>query len=452
MRRVLVLLPLLALACGEAAVDGTPPRVPLTTLTPPPGPFNDAVTVTLSTDVPATITFTTDGTDPTRGSTTARTAQAPFTVTFDRTSTLTYFASANGVNEIVHAVQYFRAGGAKGAASGVVVVDSIALGRKLGLEVDGEIVPLATRTEAGEIPFEVKGLATGSHRIRAIADRNGDGEFVAFLDDASAPYDFVLVVEDPFRSSVENIRLMLGASPDGLCTLTGKINVPRPATGQLVRMSALGGGAFGGIIGGGGGGGADPASLLGQLQNGYQVFPTEGTNDYPYAITGLEPGPYIGVPLLTSFGVGGISLNLIANPLQPVECPAGRTVVQDHAFGPVGVSGTITYTPPEAVTSPVTYGIVAARNASLFDGIQVVLMPVIFVGLGQQENAVLTGSYAGQGLRANAAFHMKVFVPKDGSQPIADALRWAIDPTQPGQLSPPLRTTSADVVQDFAAP
>ncbi len=48
------LLPLLVLAaCGNDGIFGT--GAPVTTLSPAPGPFNDKVTVTLTTNKPATV-------------------------------------------------------------------------------------------------------------------------------------------------------------------------------------------------------------------------------------------------------------------------------------------------------------------------------------------------------------------------------------------------------------
>jgi hypothetical protein len=57
------LLPLLILAaCGNDGIFGA--GAPVTTLSPAPGPFNDKVTVTFATNMPATVYVTTDGSDP----------------------------------------------------------------------------------------------------------------------------------------------------------------------------------------------------------------------------------------------------------------------------------------------------------------------------------------------------------------------------------------------------
>lgn len=438
---LLLVAALAASACAEGPLVATP--APVTTLAPPPGAFNGSVTVTLTTDRPAKLRYTLDGTDPAVA--TATEADAPVTLTFEESTTIRFFATDGLVSELARDAYYLRAGGPKGTASGVVVVDTVAIGMDLALVSDGDTIELAApATRRQEIPFTISNLETGSHRLRAMADRDADGNFIPVLDLQSDAYTFEIDLDDPLRASVEGIRLHLGASLEGLCTIEGDIDVPGAAFGQSVSISALGGGAFGGLLGGGGGG--DPTALLAQLQNGYQVFAREGTTEYPYAITDLEPGPYVPVPLLTSLGQGGLGLNFLANPLNPINCGAGTVHTKNFAFGEAGVSGTVTLDPTTPAEGFV-YGIVAARQVSLTDGLQIVLMPVLF--LGANEDGTLDGTYAGQGLRSGT-FGMRVFTSLDAdNNPLVAALTWAINPFASEPAHAQLRVTNADVVQDL---
>lgn len=412
---------------------------PVTTLDPPPGIFNDVLTVTMTTDRPANIVYTLDGSDPTESKKKIE-AASPVTLELTATTKLTFYADAKGDTELVRSVDYIRAGGPKGTASGVIVVDTIALNRGLALFSDNVQKTLPAVTEKTEVPFTVTGLTSGQHRLRAMADRDEDGNFLPILDLSSETYNFQLDLNDPFKSSVENVRLYLGASADGLCTLRGNITVPNAGLGESVSISALGGDALSG--------GTDPAALLAMLQNGYQVFARDGTNVYPYAITDLEPGTYIPVPLRTTFGSGGLGLNLIANILSPVQCRAGQVKTSDFAFGVAGLSGSVTLTPVEPA-SGIVWGIVAAKQTTLLNGIQVVLMPVLFSAAN--EDGAHTTQYAGVGLR-KGGFTVRVFTSLDEDNPLTGALSWAINPLSAVPAHASINVGSSDVVQDFILP
>src|SRR5579871_1471430 len=164
MRSTLVLAALLGVGLGCGSHVGGADELPLpahTTLSPPPGPFNDQLPVTLTADAPATIFVTTDGTDP-NASATRLSGASPFTVTLTQTTHLTYFSrTPNGANEPISSADYVRAGGKKGSISGVVVVGDVAVNQALALFADGQLTPLGMLAAPGTVPFEVDGLANG---------------------------------------------------------------------------------------------------------------------------------------------------------------------------------------------------------------------------------------------------------------------------------------------------
>lgn len=412
---------------------------PVTTLDPPPGVFNGTLTVTMSTDRPAKVVYTTDGSDPLKSPTRIE-KDAPVEVELTATTTLTFYADDDGDQEDVRTAEYLRAGGEPGTASGVIVVDTIAIGHAVALVADSQQTVFPAVSKKTEIPFVVTGLGTGQHRLRAMSDRDDDGSFLPVLDLSSDTYNFQIDLDDPFRASVENVRLYLGASLDGLCTIEGEINVPNAGFGESVSIAALGGGSFSGDM--------DPTALLSQLQNGYQVFARDGTDVYPYAITDLEPGSYIPVPLRTTFGAGGIGLNLLANPLSPVQCRAGQVKTVDFGFGVANISGTVTLTTPEE-TSGMVWGIVAAKQMTLLGGMQAVLMPVLFSG--ENEAGARTTSYAGSGLR-RGSFSMRVFTSVDEENPLTGALSWVVNPLSNTPPHTSITVGLNDLTQDFVFP
>ena len=96
------------------------------------------------------------------------------------------------------------------------------------------------------------------------------------------------------------------------------------------------------------------------------------------------------------------------------------------------------------------YGVVAARNSSLTEGIQAVLMPAVFAQDGM--TGTYDGNYAGQALRANVTFSIRTFISTTSMNPLTDSLAWAINPfaAQPPMVMLPVGT--ANVVQDITVP
>lgn len=438
---------LVLLACGGPAPLVVEPSAtlppPTTKVTPPPGPFNGQVTLTFETDRPATVYVSLDGSDP-RGTSVGRVSgPSPFTLTLQKTSTLKYFASVNAKDEELQTGQWIRAGGPVGTITGVVVVGDFAAGKKVGVSNNGAITELGTPPAPVELPFHFEGLKTGTYRLSALSDRNGDGVLLPFIDFQSPVVTVQLDLADPYKASAENVRLYLGASATGLGTIQGVITLPKPPTLQNLQISALSGGSL--TVG------TDPTALLQQLQAGYRIFTTPMQTEYPYVITDLTPGRYIPVPSLFGFGGGGLALNLLANPLAPVNVVADQTETADFAFGPVAISGALQVHPTTAPMG-LAYGIVAARSAA-FSGMQVVLMPVIFTV--DPATGDLKGNYAGEALKANSSFAVRVFTSATsaaGGNPLTDALAWAINPFAPQPAQVTIQTLSSDVVQPIVVP
>ncbi|MBI3185037.1 MAG: hypothetical protein HYZ28_23095 [Myxococcales bacterium] len=447
MARTAALLPLAcALACSKGPypvkVPPEPPPVAKTTVSPPPSVFTGKLTIRFETDRPATVFATTDGSDPRVEAKGRLTGAAQLSVQLDRTSVVSFFSrTPEGGEETVQTATYTRAGGEPGSISGVVVVGGLAVQKEIALSVDGAITRLGKVNAPGELRFSATGLDSGQHRLVAVADRNGDGNFWPLIDYASDTHAVTLDLKDPFKASAENVRIYLGTSQPGLATIQGTITLPDPPVGQNLSVSALKSDALGAS--------ADMNALLQQLQNGYRVF-TNGTDkQYPYAITDLEPGRYVPVPALMGFGAGGLALNFIANPFKALNLGPGETGVADFAYGPVGISGTVTLKPAQAPQG-IVYGVVAAKHASFTEGMQAVLMPAVF--LPQTGTTDLKGSYAGSALRANASFQVRVFTSLEGQNPLTAALAWSINPFAglPPQATVP--TGSSDVKQDITVP
>ncbi len=416
-----------------------PPRVKAT---PPAGPFNGEITITFESERPATIFYSTNGEDPRTSSLGRVSGESPITLTIGANTSVKYFASVDGKDGDLEEGTWIRAGGPKGTISGVVVVGGFAVNKKVGLFRNQDLKELGKPAMPTEIPFTYEGLRTGNHRLSAISDRNDDGALIPFLDYQSATTTIELDLNDPFKAGPENVRIYLGASGSGLGTLRGTITLPRPPALQNLQMSLLDPGALTG--------GLDPAALLQQLQNGYQIITTPNETEYPYVITDLMPGQVNPVPSLFGFGNGGIALNLLANPLQPVTIVADQETVADFAFGPVTISGDIVLGSMSAPTGGLGFGIVAAKTASLATGIQAVLMPVIFM----QDTTTMTSraSYSGAAFRGNSTVNLRLFTNANGANPITDALTWAVNPFAAGMPHATVNTQMADVVSNISLP
>ncbi|MGC4113138.1 MAG: chitobiase/beta-hexosaminidase C-terminal domain-containing protein [Myxococcales bacterium] len=408
-----------------------PPQPARTTLEPPPGPFNGSVEVTFTTDKPATVYFTTDGSDP-KQSPTVQAKPAPFHLTFDQTTTLALFSKTeDGAREDARSVMYVRAGGPKGTVSGVVVLGELAAGNEIAVAADLGTLPLGLVAQKGEVPFTVTDLTTGTHRLQAIADTNQDGQFIPFLDLDGTPYGFDLDLNDPFRASLEGVRLYIAASQPGLCTLKGTVSFPVPIANQNLSVAALDPALLQG------GAGTDPQTLLTAFSNGYRVTTNDTDKSYTYLITDLTPSMYMPVPALIGAGAG-ISLNLLVDLSSAKDCAADEVVVADFAYGRTALDGTITYTP--ATPAFFGWGAVAVRNLTFGMGgikAQLILMPTLLL---PGADGTLGGTFAAVALKDNATFDVRAFTSLDASatgNPVTDALAWAMNPFSP---TPPQAT------------
>ena len=450
--RRLSLLSLVALlaSCRDnqlAAEPNPPPPVPpvaaKTTLKPPPGPFNQSVEITFETDKPATIFYTVDGSDPLVEGKARISGKAPLKLTLTASTTVTWSSRTDeGATEETRSGKYLRAGGKIGSVSGVVVVGGVATNQDVALLLDNKPILLGKLAQPGELPFALEDVSAGPHRLVAMSDRDSDGRFLPILDFASQPVSFTLDPNDPFKASVEDVRLYLGASPAGLCTIEGTVKFDRAVGAQNLSVTALSPDAFGG--------GANPQNLLAQLGSGYRVFTNATDKAYRYVLTDLAPGKYVVVPFLNGFGNGGVAMNLQVNPLKSLTCNADDVIKSDHRFGPTALHGTVTLKPATAATGFV-WGIVAARNATLSGGIQAVLMPAFFAPTGT--GTELKGAYAGEALRDATTFDVRAFPSTDpAANPLTSALTWVINPFAPEKPHAQVYTIGDDKLADFAVP
>jgi hypothetical protein len=446
MRALPLVLGLFALSCGQTplplkVVPNATLAPPQSKVSPPPGVFNGDIKLIFTSDRPATIFLSTNGSDP-RESTNGRIeGESPLELIIAATTTVNWFASADGKDEDLHTGTWTRAGGPKGTISGVVVVGGFAVDKAIGVARNFEIKELMKADMPKEIPFMFEGVMSGTHQMVAMMDRNDDGNLIPLVDFQSPTVPIEIDLNNPFKASAENVKLYLGASASDLCTVRGTIKLPDSMFGAQLRISALSPDSFLG--------GFDPQTLLTQLQAGYQIFTNATDTVYPYVITDLKPGRYVLSPALFGFGAGGLAMNFMANPLKTVNCKPGTEETQDFAFGPVSISGVVTHHPMTAPPGFV-YGVVAARNSSLTDGIQAVLMPAVFAQDGM--TGTYDGNYAGQALRANVTFSLRTFISTTSMNPLTDSLAWAINPfaSQPAMVTLPVGTTN--VIQDITVP
>jgi hypothetical protein len=450
MRRLVPLLLVLSLTLSLSCSPEPGPFIPepdaellppATKVNPPPGPFNGSVRLTFRTDRPATIYVSVDGSDPRTTSRGRLSGPSPLEVTLEATTTVRYFASEGGKDEDLHQDTWTRAGGPVGSIRGVVVVGSFATGQKVGLFRNLELRELGTPDSPTEIPFFFEGLRAGQHRLTAIADRDRDGNLVPFLDFQSDTTTITLDLNDPFKAGPENVRIYLGASGAGLGTLKGVLRLPKPPAFQNLQISVLSPDMLGANL--------DPMALMQMLQGGYRILTNQANTDYPYVITNLQPGSYLPVPSLMGFGNGGIAINLLAHPLQPARIEADRETTKDFAFGPVAISGEVTVAAAAAPTG-FAYGIVAAKTASLTEGIQAVLMPVLLTRDPMTGDA--KGRYAGSAFRENSTVSIRVFTNANLGNPLVEALPWVLNPFAAQPPHATVATQADDVVKDILVP
>jgi hypothetical protein len=448
MRTLLLAAALILVACEPPKplpLDPVPNAVvppPTLKVTPAPGPFNGSVTITVTADQQAVIFWTTTADDPRTTSRGRREASSPATIQIDKTTSFKVFATNNGKDSELFEGTWTRAGGPVGTITGTVVFGTFCADKEIGIGLNGAITMLGRAPMmAGTLPFSFSGLMSGPQRLTAYCDRNGDGNLAPFVDFGGPAVNVTLDLMNPAMASAEDVKVFVGASGTGLGTLRGTISLPRPPPQQNLSMSVLAADALSG--------GLDPQALLQQLQNGYRIFTTATQIDYPYVVTDLQPGQVLPVPSLIGFGGGGIAINLLANPLRPVVIEADKETVQDYAFGPVTISGDVSL---RSASAPMGFGfgIVAARITSLQDGVQAVLMPVLFLRDPMTMDA--RASYSGTSFKANQTVTLRVFSNANGANPITDALTWVINPfsSTPGHTTIVVGTT--DVTGDIVVP
>ncbi len=443
----------LAVAVGLVGCGGPAPLVPIpnASLPPPavkaspaPGPFNGTITVTLTSDRDDAIIYaSTNGKDPRTSSTGRITGPSPLQLTLDKTTKVKAFASSGGRDGDLFEGDWIRAGGPVGTISGVVVVGGFAAPYEIGLAMNGQANSLGKPLTPKELPFSYDKLQSGTYRLMALADRNGDGNFIPFIDFQSDVTTITLDLTDPFKASAEDVRIYLGASASGLGTLKGTITLPRPPQFQNLQVSVLSPSALSG-----GAGGLDPQQLLQQLQNGYRILTNQNDTTYPYVITDLQPGQYVPVPSLMGFGAGGLAVNFVANPLRPVTIKANQETEANFAFGPVTLVGGVTVKSTSTLlpSPPLAYGVMAAKSLSILDGIQAVMMPLLFTPDGTGGD--MKSSYAGQAIRGNASVSLRVFTNAANAQPLTDSIQWLVNPFPAQPPHATVQTGTTDLTQD----
>jgi hypothetical protein len=388
---------LLLAACGPGPTDLAPgPLAPVApkavvSLVPEPGPFTGTLTVTLSTDHPATLRVTTDGSDPAGEG--ALTGNAPMTVELTATSTIRYVSRTEvGVLNGPHEASYERIGPAPGSISGTLTAGASVGGYPLFVLVGSTATPVEGGAP-GTFAFETLDNAPGEHLVRAFADRNGNGRFDAPADHASAGVTVTLEAEDPARAGAENVALRLDVSLPELATLEGTVTLPRPPRDHSVTVLALDPTALGA---------GDPAGLLDVLDSGYSIPTRTEQTDYPYALTDLAPGLYVPVPAVMSTNAFGIpAATLFVAPLRTVLLAPGATATADFTFGPTALNGSVTF---PAGAPPLFVVMVAARHVTPQGEIQAALVPALVLVGG-------AASFVAPALLADADFELKVFAP-----------------------------------------
>src|SRR5262245_13829033 len=131
MRALPLVFALLVLSCGGhplplQIVPNATLAPPVSKVSPPPGVFNGDIKLIFTTDRPATIYLTTDGSDPKTTTETRQSGEAPYELVIRATTTINWFASVDGKDEQLRTGTWTRAGGPKGTISGVVVVGNFA--------------------------------------------------------------------------------------------------------------------------------------------------------------------------------------------------------------------------------------------------------------------------------------------------------------------------------------
>jgi hypothetical protein len=404
---------------------------PTSKATPPPGPFNGEVEVTIKSDRPATIFMSTNGSDPRTVSAGRISGASPIKIKITKTTTLKYFASVGGKEEMLHEGTWIRAGAKAGTISGVVVVGQFAIGHKVGLFRNFDLKDLPTPTMPMEIPFSYDGLTQGAHRLTAILDRNDDMQLIPLLDYQSATTTVNIDLTDPFKASVENVRILLGTPSTGKGSLVGTISLPNAPTAQVLQVNILDPAALtGGIM--------NPMALLTQLQSGYRIPTTSQQSAYDYVLNDLNPGRYTAISSLIGFQNGAAALNLVGEVLRPVTIVADQETVRNFEYGPVQLTGEISVS---AASTPmgVSISFLAARSFKLSGDAQVLLLPIL---LTPNPIGGSRAMYSASAVRSSSTFSLRLFT---GPMALQESLQWIFNPFSG---MPAQATVSTGVGQD----
>jgi hypothetical protein len=217
---------------GGTVVDTTAPE---TLIAPPGGLYESAITVTLTANEPATLTWTLDGTDPLESST-VQTAASPATLSVEGSFTLKVFATDTAGNkEAVRTEAYTILS----SLTPAIIAGTVHVAERLRNEslyvsafVQGSQGPIEAKkvvlgmTQAAEAPFVIEALGSGSFYVIAGVDVGADGSAANDIMAASpaGPFELDPAVEgkkqatgaeiwlglaDPERGSIEG-NIMLG--------------------------------------------------------------------------------------------------------------------------------------------------------------------------------------------------------------------------------------------------
>lgn len=447
-RAVTPILVLVLLACGRTDVGAPPPRKPLLSLDPPGHLFAGSVAVTLRSDVPATVRWTTDGSDP--GGPAVATGTSPQRVVLSRTTLLRALAvSGEGVESDAASAFYERGGPEAGTIAGVIHVGVDAAGVAVGVAWatgtrSGTLV-VDPDAQVGQIPFLIEGLSDGRWTVRAVADTSTDGRLqpLGGADLVSEPESTDLILSDPRRAGAEGMVLYLGRSRPGLSAVYGKITVPRPQDGRPLSMMMLDASGF--SIGGGTSN-VDPAALLGQLLAPLWTTQTRsGQTEYWYKIYDVAPGTYLLVPALGSLLGPSLSfivdLNLFGGG-GPANVPPDSEIRRDFAYGPWTVSGNAVKQSGTLIPA----GMVAMKPAGFTLDFEISVAPAL---LFFPTAGGVSGPYRVEALREEP-FAARLFTFDGGTDAITGALSWLVNPfdTTGAQLV----NVAGDMVTDVIAP
>jgi hypothetical protein len=370
--------------------------------------------VTITSNIPATIRFSTDGNDP-HTSPTARELASPAKITLTGKTSLKYFARTDaGAESEVASADYDRVH----YASGAVVVGASKVGQTVTVALaaggqqpgPGDSVDLVIDHE-GEYPFEFDNLEDGAYQITASVQ--GALEMPQILQ-------FTL---SPAHPSATGLKLYLGAAKPGTGTLSGTVTFGKAVPSKALAVIALPSSA----ISSGGLGNLDPSSL--------NTFVALTTTDltYPYSITNIAPGSYIPLCAVADpsggMNLGSGPFNALINPISTKQVAADGTATANFAYGSSTLQGNLTLQLSKALPTGTTPKVVVAARTGLLGMWELVNLPTT-VALVDGSTTEYTGTFTVEALQDSKSFEVKVFATTDGSDP--SAMSWLFSPTSQG--------------------